>query len=94
MKSGDYALLVDWVNPPWPVDFIDYGFELQGFAIHQDGNKRWIYLPAKPPTDPQQNNWIKMMKFYDRRAETKFTKQVLLEYDKFIRLKEHITFDD
>jgi hypothetical protein len=75
------------------VDFIDYGFELQGFAIHQNDKKRWIYLPAKPPSDPKQTQWIKMMNFYDSRAARRFEKQVLLELDKYLGNKDDLKFD-
>jgi hypothetical protein len=67
------------------VELVELGLEIPGFAIHQKGESRWVELPAKPPTNSDNNDkWIKVINFYDRRKESEFKKLILKDYDKYM----------
>lgn len=77
------------------VDFTDFGYEMQGFAIHENESNRWVDLPAKPPSNPEKSSvWPKVIEFYDRRKEKQFKLMVLVELDKYLNSNNDSLNDD
>ncbi len=64
------------------VELAELGLVIPGFAIHKKGKNRWVELPAKPPTDPENySKWTKVIKFYDIRKENEFKRMILESLD-------------